>query len=137
MATKTKKIETEETTAKTVKKQLEEVFALWKRTSEKGKEYFTGKGMDYPNIVAFYNKDKQNPKEPDLRVYNVDQDGKIAKKPFVSLWVNVSKNKKKYLSGKLNDRKVIGFIRDKAEEKRPYVNVYYSDLNDTSEELPF
>ena len=57
------------TTANATKKKLEQVFALWKRTSKEGKTYFSGKDYLGNNVTAFYNTEKKNLKEPDMRVY--------------------------------------------------------------------
>lgn len=105
---------------------MEQAFALWKNTSKSGSEYFTGSDGK-TKLVAFYNGKKKNPKEPDLRVYAQDKDGKAEKDELVSLWVNVSKNGKKYLSGKLGEKRLVGFINENAKEKQPYVSVYFSD----------
>ena len=100
---------------------MEQAFALWKKQSKKGTTFFTGKG-----IVGFFNTNKKNPKEPDMRVYYTDEEGKAQKEPFVSMWCNVSKNGKKYLTGKLDGERLVGFINESGNEKRPYVSVYYS-----------
>lgn len=42
--------------------------ALWKKTSAAGRVYFTGNVGD-EKVVAFLNRDKRNPNEPDLRIY--------------------------------------------------------------------
>ena len=106
---------------------MEQAFALWKRTSKKGGVYFSGK-FNGNNIMGFYNTDKKNPKEPDVRLYQVDEDGKMGRETWLSLWCDVSKGGKKYLSGKLNGRRVVGFINEKADDKnkQPYVSIYYS-----------
>ena len=113
-------------TKKTVK--MEQVFALWKNTSKSGNEYFTGSDGK-TKLVAFYNGKKKNPKEPDLRVYPLDKDGKAEEKELVSLWCNVSNSGKKFLTGKLGDKRLVGFINEKAttENKQPYVSVYFSE----------
>lgn len=106
------------------KENLTEVLTLWKRQSKSDKPYFTGKDADGNRIVGFFNTNKKNPKEPDLRVYRYDGD-EIAKDPFISLWCNVSKNGKKYLSTKIDGVSYVGFISgDSEESKRPYVRVY-------------
>ena len=120
-------------TATAEKKKLQGVFALWKRTSKDGKKtYFTGVSEDKSyNVTAFYNTDKKNLKEPDLKVYVRDDEGNLSKEPLVSLWCNATKNGKKILSGKIDGKRVIGFIRANATEKQPYISVYYSE-----DELP-
>ena len=106
---------------------MEQVFALWKNTSKSGNEYFTGSDGKQ-KLVAFYNGKKKNPKEPDLCVYHVDAEGKAEEKELVSMWCNVSKSGKKYLTGKLCDRRIIGFINESPKnEKQPSVTVYFSE----------
>lgn len=117
----------------TKKKKLQRVCALWKTTSKDGKKtYFSGKVDDgtFENecyVTGFYNTEKKNLKEPDLRIYARDDEGNLSKEPFLSLWCNATKNGKKILSGKLNGKRVIGFIKADATEKQPYISIYYSD----------
>ena len=103
---------------------LEQVFVLWRQKDKKG-NYF----LSNPTLVGFYNTKKKNPKEPDLRVFEKDADGKIGKEEKYSLWCNVSKDgKRKYLTGKVGEKRVVGFITKNPEnEKVPYLSVYYSD----------
>ncbi len=115
------------TTTKT--NQNNQVFALWKRTSKEGKTYFTGK-YEEAEVRGFYNSKKQNPKEPDLRIYTVDGNKNLSKEELSSLWCNVSeKTGKKYLTGKINGKRIVGFINDKAtaENKQPYISLYWSE----------
>lgn len=124
--------------AKTVEKKefkMVQVFALWKRKSKAGNDFFTGKDENGINLVGFFNTKKQNPKEPDLRVYVQGEDGKASKDEFISLWCNVSANGNKYLTGKLGEKRVVGFIRKNDNEKAPYVSVYYSE-DKPKEEAP-
>lgn len=114
---------TEKSTQKTTSFNLEQAFALWKNKSKDGsKSYFTGYGL-----IGFYNTMKKNPKEPDLRVYKQTKDNEPLGEPVTSLWCNVSKGGKKYLSGKYEGKKVVCFINEKAEGKKPYISAYYSD----------
>ena len=113
---------------------MEQAFAMWRKTSKAGKPYFTGKTKD-AYLVGFYNGKKQNPKEPDIRIYEQDKDGNTSKEEYVSLWCNVSKNGKKYLSGKIGEKRVVGFINEKADGNRPYFSVYYSE-GDLKKEAP-
>lgn len=115
------------------KKTMKQVLALWKRTSKDGKKtYFTGKVDDgtFENnfyVTAFYNTDKKNLKEPDLKIYARDDEGNLSKEPLLSLWCNATKKGKKILTGKLDGKKVIGFIKRDGTENMPYISVYYSD----------
>ena len=83
------------------------------------------------------NKDKINLKEPDLRIYNVGEDGKL-KDEIIALWCNATKTGKKVLSGKILDQKVVGFINATAteENKRPYFTVYWSEEKEQAKEDP-
>ena len=110
------------------KKTLQGVCALWKRTSTNGKTYFSGQTEDKQSfLTAFYNTAKKNLKEPDLRIYTRDSEGNLSKEPFLSLWCNATKKGKKILSGKLGDKKVVGFIKADATEKQPYISVYFEE----------
>lgn len=121
---------------------MEQVIAMWRRTSKAGKPYFTGK-LEDSQVVGFYNSMKQNPKEPDIRIYKVDSEGNTSKEEALSLWCNVSKAGKKYLSGKYNGKKVVGFINEKSgETKQSYFSCYYSEAEPKkaepkTEENPF
>lgn len=110
------------------KRELVELFAMWKEQSKAGKSYFTGK-FNGVSIRGFYNTKKKNPNEPDLRIYDVEGEGELAKEETLSLWCNATESGKKYLSGKYNGVRVVGFINEKAtaENKQPYFTIYYSD----------
>lgn len=125
MATKTKTTKTTEATQNKAT-QREQAFAMWRKKSKNDKYYFTGKSSD-GNLVAFYNGMKKNPKEPDLRVYKCDADGKMTDKVLTSLWCNTSKNGTKYLTGKLNGKRIVGFFYKGENEKAPYFTCYYSE----------
>ena len=115
-----------EATKQTTQTTLKEAFAVWRKSSKDGKtHYFTGKG-----IVGFYNSKKENPKEPDIRFYNTDQEGKAKyDSEFCSVWVNQSKNDKTYLSGKLGNDYIVGFKiisdNDNTDTKYPYLQFYF------------
>ena len=113
---------------KTMNRKMIPVFALWKKTAKDGKTtYFSGKTETGTFLTAFFNGQKKNPKEPDVRVYTQDKDHNLSKEEYVSLWVNVAKSGRKYLTGKIGDKRVVGFINDKSEGNHPYVSVYYSE----------
>ena len=133
-------------TAKETRQERVQVFALWKKQSKEGKPYFSGK-VGKLNLVGFYNLNKKNLKEPDLRVYYVNEDGKAGEE-YISLWCNTSEKGNKYLSGKIGENRVTGFFNEKAteENKRPYISVYFSNVSDflatpeekkESNDLPF
>lgn len=109
---------------KTIEKEfnLKESFVLWKNTSKEGKAYFTGRTDGKSKVTGFYNTNKKNPKEPDLRVIDKED------KSFASLWCNVGKNEKKYLSGTLESgQKIVGFFAKVEDEKKPFIRVYLSE----------
>lgn len=103
-----------------------EVFALWKKKSQKGNTYFNGKDSEKKNLRGFFNTTKKNPKEPDLKVYYTDAEGTVEKDPLVSMWVNTSAAGKKYLTGKIGEKRVVGFISESENEKYPYLRVFYA-----------
>lgn len=109
--------------------EMKPVFAMWLKESKKGSKYLSGKLEDGTWVRGFFNGKKSNPKEPDVRIYKQTEGGDLEKTEYTSLWVNVSKAGKKYLSGKVDGKKVVGFIIEKAEVngKRPYFSVYWSE----------
>lgn len=117
------------------KESLKEVFSLWERESKKGLDYLSGLTSDElgkKSLVAYYNKDKKNPKEPDVRVYVSSDDPKQEDKEVASLWSNVSKNNTQYYTGMTDDNeRIVGFMNtSKKNEKEPDIRVYLSNDND-------
>lgn len=118
---------------------MNQCFSLWRMKSKKGGYYFSGKiAESQEKIVAFYNTNKKNPKEPDIRVYASDN----TEICICSMWCNVSERTgKKYMSGIIKpvedapEIRVVGFINEKAtpKNKQPYLNVYYQE--DKKEEV--
>lgn len=108
---------------------MKQVFAMWQKKSKTGSIFFTGKNEAGERLVGFYNGKKQNPKEPDVRIYKVDEEGKAVKDAYCSLWANTSKKEKQYLTGKIENVRVVGFINSgaKVDDKRPYFSVYESE----------
>ena len=113
------------------KTKLEEAFALWRHEAKSGASYLSGNTPTDKNgsklaLVGYFNSKKRNPKEPDIRVYTLDSEGKQDKE-VCSLWENVSKNEKRYLTGTTDDKeKIIGFYNeDKKESNRPYIRAYF------------
>ena len=101
-----------------------EIIALWRKTSKAGKTYFSGKDNTGVELTGFYNINKGNDKAPVLRVYQRDD----INKEVLSMWLNTSKSGVKYLSGKYNGKRVVGFINDKPKnEKAPYIRIYESE----------
>lgn len=107
---------------------LEEAFVMWSHTSKTNKEYLTGSVGDM-KLIGFLNINKKNEKEPDIRIYTVENDN-ISKESVASLWKNVSKNGKYYLTGVDNENiKLVGFYNDNIIEfpERPFIRVYYKE----------
>lgn len=106
---------------------LKELSALWLHESKSGLKYLSGnlsEEFGSSKLVAYFNTNKKNPKEPDIRIYTLDKEGKQDTE-IISLWEYISKNDKRYLTGLTNEKeKVIGFYGNENEEKRPYVRVY-------------
>lgn len=109
--------------------ELTEAFALWLHKSKANNEYLSGLTTSENGnvrLVGYFNTNKKNPKEPDIRVYSLDGEGNQDIE-VADLWENVSKQDTRYLSGSTNDKeKLVGFYGDKKEEKRPYVRVYFN-----------
>lgn len=130
---KTSSKTTTKTNEKEVKKEfnLKEAFVLWINMSKKGEKYLSGnhfneKTEETTEFVGYYNTNKKNPNQPDIRIYSVidgKQDIEVA-----CLWDNVSENGKKYLTGKTNDdEKLIGFYTKERINQRPDIRVYYKE----------
>ena len=82
-------------TTQTVKEEkkefdLKEAFVLWKNVAKSGKEYLSGfvNNEEKTKLKGFFNTDKKNPKEPDIRVYTEVNDKLVE---VASLWTNVDK----------------------------------------------
>ena len=115
----TKKVEIEE------KFDLQEAFVLWRKES-KGIVYYTGYDLNKNNMVCFENTKKKNEKEADFRVYYQDKEGKREESSCCGLLYSESKKGNKYLSGKTNENeKIIAFLGDEHEEKRPFITAYF------------
>lgn len=103
-----------ETKSNNERKEMIEAFALWLHDSKSGKEYlsgFTSKDLGKARLVGYFNSMKKNPKEPDIRVYTLNEEGKQDKE-IASLWQNESKNKKLYLSGSSDEKeKLVRFLQ--------------------------
>lgn len=111
----------------TERKELVELCALWKHKGNSG-EYLSGQtvGDSSFNVVGFFNTNKKNPNEPDVRIYEQTDKGSKLENEIIALWENISKNGNKYLTGNDNEgKKVVAFYGDVNEEKRPFVRIYY------------
>ena len=107
---------------------LEEAFVLWKHEGNSGTCYLTGNTKEKVKLLGFFNNKKKNPKEPDVRIYTLDEEGKQDEE-VCSLWENTSKSGNKYLSGTTNDKEnVVAFYNDIDENSKiPYIRAYYKD----------
>ena len=124
-----KEIKEKELQKEVQKTELEEAFVLWRNEAKSGASYLKGhtpeKVLGGIGLVAYFNSKKRNPKEPDIRVYSLDSEGKQDKE-VCSLWENVSKNGNRYLTGTTDDKeKIIGFYNDTKESNRPYIRSYF------------
>lgn len=116
---------TEEVKKEEVKSKLVEAFVLWKNKSKSGNDYLKGHAFNNDPVIAYFNTNKKNPKEPDVRVYSLDAEGKQDKE-IASLWATVGKNEKPYLTGKDDeDAKLIAFYDN--QEKHPYIKAYFKE----------
>ena len=109
---------------------LERALVMWIYKSKKGdSKYLSGRTENGAKLTGFFTKEKQNPKEPDIKLYSVGEENEISKEVYLSLWVHASDSGKKYLTGKLGEKKVVGFFNSKAKigDKIPYLNVYFSE----------
>lgn len=107
---------------------LTQAFVLWEDTSKAGRKYLNGRTseeLDSTKLVGFYNTNKKNPKEPDIRIYVEDSKGE--REEVCSLWENISKSEKRYLTGTTNENeKIIAFYNNVEEyPNRPYIRAYY------------
>lgn len=107
---------------------LPEAFVLWENTSKAGMKYLSGNTSEelHTKLVGFYNTNKKNPKEPDIRIYDIDSEGNQGNE-VCSLWENISKNETRYLTGSTNEQeKIIAFYNNVEENpNRPYIRAYY------------
>lgn len=110
-----------------------EIMALWKSTSKSGRVYFTGKDSRGNKLVGFYGKQKSE-NSPILQVYLKTQleeantsSGIKYPNAICSMWLKTSKNKTKYLSGKMGKSNVVGFINSEATETQPYIKIFESE----------
>lgn len=111
---------------------LKEAFVLWKHESKSKIDYLTGYvidpgGVSDEKIVGFFNTNKKNAKEPDVRIYYVEDDGKRGEQ-VCSLWDNVSKNGNQYLTGSTDENeKITAFYNNSNNNKQPYIRGYYRE----------
>ena len=109
---------------------LEECFTLWQNTSKEGNIYLTGYDYNKNRIIGFYNK-KLNDKQPTIRIYGVDEEGKTTQEEIITLWDTTFKTSGKAgLSGYTNEKEgIIAFYGDEKNTKRPYIRGYFTKEN--------
>ena len=110
--------------------ELVESFALWQYVSKSGNKYLAGKLSDKlgsGRLVGYYNSNKKNPKEPDIRIYNLDSEGHQDHE-VADLWASVSETTgTEYLTGVSDEKeRLIGFYND-TNGKTPYIRVYFKN----------
>lgn len=111
---------------------LKEAFVLWKKKAKSGNEYLNGFLVDEEGnkvfLNGFFNSNKKNPKEPDIRIVTSVDEGEESIE-VASLWENVSEGKgTRYLTGSTNDKeKLVAFYGKEHQEKRPYIRAYYKE----------
>lgn len=110
---------------------LQECFTLWLNTSKEGNKYLTGYDFNKNRIIGFYNKKKVNDKQPSIRIYGVDEEGKTTNEEIITLWDTTFKTSGKTgLSGVTNENeKLIAFYGDEKETKKPYIKGYFTKEN--------
>ena len=109
---------------------LQECFTLWRNTSKEGNVYLSGYDFNKNRIIGFYNK-KLSDKQPSIRVYGVDEEGKTTKEEIITLWDTTFKTSgKSGLSGYTNEKEgLIAFYGDEKDTKRPYIRGYFTKEN--------
>ena len=109
---------------------LKECFTLWLNTSKEGNKYLTGYDFNHNRIIAFFNN-KANEKQPSIRIYGVDAEGKLTSEEIITLWDTKFKTSGKAgLNGYTNEKeKLIAFYGDESESKRPYIRGYFAKEN--------
>ena len=109
---------------------LDEAFILWRNESKNNVNYlsgFTSEKLGKAKLIGYFNTMKKNPKEPDIRIYDLDKDGK-QNKEVADLWETVSPKEKRYLTGSTDEKeKLVAFYGDEHQEKRPYIRAYFQD----------
>ena len=109
---------------------LQECFTLWLNTSKEGNKYLTGYDFNKNRIIGFYNR-KQTDKQPSIRIYGVDEEGKTTQEEIITLWDTTFKTSGKAgLSGYTNEKEnLIAFYGDESDSKRPYIKGYFTKEN--------
>lgn len=125
-------MKTSQSTKANINENLKEAFALWDK--KKGEYvYYSGKtsGDEAINLVAFVVKDKKNPKQPDVQVYEQAEKG-AEKQEVALLWKTTSKAGKAYYFGLTNEKeKLIAFINEDTKGgKYPTIRAYFRPVSE-------
>lgn len=109
---------------------LKECFVLWLNTSKEGNKYLTGYDFNNNKIMGFFNK-KLKENQPSVRIYGLDDEGKITKEEIIVLWDTKFKTSGKAgLNGYTNEKEgIIAFYGDEKDTKRPYIKGYFTKEN--------
>lgn len=109
---------------------LQECFTLWLNTSKEGNKYLSGYDFNKNRIIGFYNN-KINDKQPSIRIFGVDEEGKTTKEEIITLWDTTFKTSgKDGLSGYTNEKEgIIAFYGDENDTKHPYIRGYFTKDN--------
>ena len=109
---------------------LKECFVLWLNTSKEGNKYLTGYDFNNNKIMGFFNK-KLKENQPSVRIYGLDDEGKITKEEIIVLWDTKFKTSGKAgLNGYTNEKDgIIAFYGDENDTKRPYIKGYFTKEN--------
>ena len=113
----------------TQKETLQEAFVLWKVKSKSGMDYLSGNLKLTEDlqvkVIGYFNGEKKNPNEPDIKVYSLDHEGNQDKE-ICALWEQVSHAGKRYFTGVSDEKeKVVAFYNNDQENNRPYIRCYY------------
>lgn len=112
---------------------LDEAFVLWRNTTKKGNHILKGHDLHGNKLIGFFNTKKTNPKQPDIKVYElVETDGKETPGAEVcSMWDTKSKTESQYLTGSTDENeKIVGFYGNDKDEKRPYIRAYFKEVKE-------
>lgn len=122
-----KYVKKEEKETKKEKFDLQECFVLWLNTSKEGNKYLSGYDFNKNRVIGFYNK-KLKDNQPSIRLYGVDEEGKITAEEIITLWDTKFKTSgKDGLSGYTNEKEnIIAFYGDEDDTKHPYIKGYFS-----------
>lgn len=109
---------------------LKECFVLWLNTSKEGNKYLSGYDFNNNKIMGFFNK-KVKENQPSVRIYGLDDEGKITKEEIIVLWDTKFKTSgKDGLNGYTNEKEgIIAFYGDEKDTKRPYIKGYFTKEN--------